>query len=100
MTLRKVVYRFYLLTPGWALTRTLRKGRKCQRCRATKWLQLHHVEYPFFNVWYRLFWLAIGLWIFHEAGLWAFAALLVIPDPVSEMKTLCRRCHERTHYYG
>jgi len=96
MTLRQFVYRFlYLKSPGWHLTRAFRLRSECQKCGQTEPpLHLHHLSYPFFNVWYRLFWLVLAVWIFYDVAMWAVVVLLVTPDLISPTKTLCVRCHE------
>jgi len=95
MTLRQFIYRYiYLKTPGWALTRLLRKKSECKQCGRTEWLQLHHLGYPFFGVWYRLFFLSLIVWAFDERGMWFFVVLMIVPDLISRVKTLCARCHK------
>lgn len=96
MTLRKIVYRYlYLQTPGWKLTRLLRLDCKCARCGRRGVLHLHHEAYPFFNLWYPLFWASLFIWIFDPAGLWSVVTLLVLPDTISPLRTLCPACHAR-----
>lgn len=100
-SLRQIIYRLiYLNSPGWQITRLFRRRRSCQQCGETDILHLHHLSYPFFGVWYRLFLLAVVLWVFHEAGMWLVVALLVIPDFISPVKTLCARCHRLAHRKG
>lgn len=95
MTLRKLIYRLYLQSPGWALTRLFRKDCKCAECRSRVRLELHHEGYPFFGVWYPLFFvtpvvLLLGL---YEIGAWLALALLIVPDFISPLKTLCSFHH-------
>jgi uncharacterized protein (DUF983 family) len=98
MNLRRVVYReIYLNTPGWALTRLLRKARECRQCGGAKNLHLHHDGYPFFAIWYPAFFVAIFLFAFDVDALWALAFLLCLPDVISPTRTLCARCHRMTH---
>ena len=100
MTFRQMIYRFYLQTPGWQITRWLRKRKYCKKCGSTEALHLHHENYPFYGLWYRLLPLVIVFWCFSESGLWLFAFLMVVPDLVSRMKTLCARCHRLAHGKG
>ena len=94
MSLRQIIYRhLYLQTPGWKITRWLRKDKKCGKC-SSKGTDLHHLDYPFFAIWYPMFFLTLGIWYFWDGGLWLFVALIITPDPISPLKTLCRRCHE------
>lgn len=95
MTIRKIIYRYlYLQTPGWQLTRIFRLDCKCDRCgRRGGVLHLHHGAYPFFALWYALFWASLFVWLFHPAGFWGFVVLLIIPDMTSPMRTLCPACH-------
>ncbi len=98
MTLRQFIYRsLYLQTPGWHITRWLRKGKSCKKCGSTEFLHLHHVNYPFFGVWYKLFFLSLVVWVFSEYGMWFFVLLMIVPDLISRMKTLCARCHRKEH---
>lgn len=96
MTLRQFVYRYiYLRTPGWQATRWLWLGDDCQRCgRHGGALHLHHENYPFFGMWYSLFWIALVFWVFDERGLWVILALAIVPDVISRFRTLCAGCHE------
>jgi len=94
MTIRRFTYRYiYLKTPGWALTRALRMSDECKQCASKDTLQLHHVNYPFFGVWYRLFWLSLIILAFDNRGVWLLAVLAITPDLISRVKTLCKRCH-------
>lgn len=94
MTLRQFVYRnLYLVTPGWQLTRLFRLAGRCARCKRRGVLHLHHEAYPFFALWYALFWSSLFVWFFDFSGFWALIALLIIPDMVSPMRTLCPACH-------
>lgn len=97
--IRRLVYRHvYLNTPGWALTRLMRKGAKCEQCKITGVpLNLHHVSYPFYSAWYPAFLLALAVWMFEASGLWGVVFLLVLPDIISPVKTLCISCHSRAH---
>ena len=98
MSLRQAIYRmFYLVTPGWQITRWIRKGKTCKKCGETNNLHLHHVNYPFFWLWYKLFWLSLVVWCFTEYGMWMFVILMIVPDLISRMKTLCARCHRLEH---
>lgn len=79
MTLRQFVYRYvYMLSPGWSLTKALRKGSSCQQCGQTEGvLHLHHEEYR----WH---------------GQHPFLTMFV-PNLWDPMKTLCQRCHRLAH---
>jgi hypothetical protein len=63
-----VRYREYLRSDRWRGKREKRKqmdGHKCVRCSSTEQLQVHHISYS------RLGW-----------------------EPMSDLRTLCRACHE------
>lgn len=75
MTLRKFVYRhIYMHSPGWAMTKFLRKRGYCNRCGARKNLHLHHHDYRGYSV-----------------------LAFVLPDLFSQMETLCQRHHAQEH---
>ena len=94
MTIRQLVYRrLYLVTPGWQITRLLRLDCKCARCGRRGVLHLHHEAYPFFAMWYALFWSALFIWLFDISGFYGLIVLLVLPDMISPMRTLCPACH-------
>lgn len=98
MTLRQLIYRnLYLATPGWQITKWLRKQKYCRKCGSQDALDLHHLGYPFFSLWYRLLFVSIVWWIFDPSGMWVFIILILTPDLISSMKTLCRRCHRLEH---
>jgi hypothetical protein len=75
--LRRVHYRWYLRSPGWWLTKVLRKRGKCERCGDRKRLHLHHVEYDWHNR--------------HEM------LRFVTPNMSDRMQTLCARHHAEAH---
>lgn len=75
---RQMEYRYiYLKSPGWARTKAIRKKAKCQKCRETSRLHLHHVHYhwhnrhPFLRYW--------------------------VPNTKDPMQTLCTRHHAEAH---
>lgn len=74
---RRLVYRLYLLSPGWRVTRWMRKGEACERCEAETRLELHHRGYGWHNR--NRFW----RWIF--------------PNLIDPMETLCADCHRLEH---
>lgn len=57
-------------------------------------LELHHLKYPFFSVWYSIMPLALLFLAFDYRFGYLVAFLFVCPDLISPLKTLCRRCHE------
>ena len=73
-------YHQYLQSPGWALTKVLRKQDKCRHCKSATRLELHHVSYKWHNR------LGLILWL--------------VPNVFDPMKTLCRACHGREHKKG
>lgn len=75
------IYRnLYLKSPGWQLTRWLRKDRKCAKCKHGYPLHLHHLDYRGY----------------HRLGILAF----ILPDTISKMQTLCARHHAMAHKKG
>lgn len=98
MTLRQFIYRrLYLNTPGWKLTRWLRRGKSCRKCGDTGNLHLHHLDYPFFALWYPFLVLSLVAWAFDARAFWVVIWFMVVPDFISPMKTLCARCHRLEH---
>ena len=75
--LARFVYRLYLQSPGWRLTRTLRKTKFCSKCGYPKRLELHHDTYDWHNRYKVLRWL--------------------FPNLSDRMRTLCDRCHRLEH---
>lgn len=64
----------YMHSLGWRITRWLRKRTYCEKCGSRKNLHLHHLDYSGYGL--------------HS---------LIIPDLVSEMKTLCADDHRKEH---
>jgi len=75
MTLRQLIYRLYLKSPGWRVTRSIRKDDKCAKCKSTIRLELHHDSYGWHNA--------------NKVIRWIF------PNLVDPMRTLCRDCHSK-----
>lgn len=73
-------YRDYLKSPGWALTKAVRKNWKCARCGTWKRLQLHHREYTWHNR--------------HKI------IRFILPNLFDEMETLCDFHHGKEHGHG
>ena len=70
---RETPYERYLASPHWRYVRGLalrRDGYRCQRCRATRGLQVHHRTYRNMG---------------HEQ------------DHLEDLQTLCRRHHNQAH---
>jgi len=70
-------YQEYLQSPGWRMTRWLRKADRCAECWSIYRLELHHVSYRWHNSWKIAKWFIPNLW--------------------DEMKTLCNSCHNKEH---
>lgn len=79
MTFKQFIYRYvYMPSPGWAMTKFLRKRRECQQCGTGEGiLHLHHEEY----CWH---------------GRHPFLTM-IFPNLWDRMKTLCQRCHRLAH---
>lgn len=76
---RKLLYRFYLLSPRWLILRSLCKARDlwmCRRCFSRQRLQAHHKSYRYKG--------APG-----RAGMLA---------ELSDLITLCDTCHGKEHF--
>lgn len=80
MTLPQWLYRLYLHSPGWKLTRWLRKRNRCAMCWKLTRLELHHIRYDWHNRHLVLRWIVPNLW--------------------DEMKTLCDYHHRAEHQKG
>lgn len=70
-------YARYLTSPGWDMTKWLRKDCKCAYCGARARLELHHQSYTWHNAHPRLRW-----WF---------------PNMFDPMLTLCDYHHARAH---
>ena len=79
MTLAQLIYRLYLKSPGWKLTRKLRKRDRCRvkKCKITRPLHLHHKSYRWHNK--------------HKILRW------ILPNLSDPMETLCGYHHEMRH---
>ncbi len=75
--MNKFIYRLYLVSPGWKLTRLIRKKDRCWRCWSLTSLELHHDSYRWHNKHTILRWLIPNLW--------------------DAMRTLCKDCHGLEH---
>ena len=74
------VYQFYLRSPGWMLTKAIRKSDHCKRCKSSRRLELHHKRYDWHNR--------------HKIIRW------IMPNLFDPMETLCNKDHRKEHGYG
>lgn len=80
LTWGQIAYRLYLKSPGWLLTKALRKRDTCQQCGSRQRLELHHEAYDWHNRWRVVRWF--------------------VPNLYDPMKTLCRTHHGKAHGKG
>lgn len=78
--LRNAGYDGYLRSPGWKLTRILRKRGRCAKCKTGARLELHHESYWWHNRLKVLFYL--------------------LPNLLDPMVTLCASHHAQAHGKG